>query len=145
MPAAEKAGAKILTIRQPWAWAILHAGKNIENRSWYTHHRGPLLIASAASISLADYERSARELAQHYRIKIPPRGQLTCAAILGMVDLVDCVEEHRSRWFTGDCYGFVLRNPVPFPKPIPWKGRLGLTPPTPAVRRRLTQLGIKLP
>ena len=23
-----------LSIRQPWAWAILHAGKDVENRSW---------------------------------------------------------------------------------------------------------------
>lgn len=23
-----------LSVRQPWPWAILHAGKDIENRSW---------------------------------------------------------------------------------------------------------------
>ena len=27
---------KALSIRQPWAWAILHAGKDIENRDWRT-------------------------------------------------------------------------------------------------------------
>lgn len=25
---------KALSIRQPWAWAILHAGKRVENRDW---------------------------------------------------------------------------------------------------------------
>lgn len=25
---------KALSIRQPWAWAILHAGKDVENRDW---------------------------------------------------------------------------------------------------------------
>lgn len=25
--------AKALSVRQPWAWAILHAGKDVENRS----------------------------------------------------------------------------------------------------------------
>ena len=25
---------KALSIRQPWAWLILHAGKDIENRDW---------------------------------------------------------------------------------------------------------------
>lgn len=25
---------KVLTVRQPWAWAIFHAGKNVENRTW---------------------------------------------------------------------------------------------------------------
>ena len=27
---------KALTIKQPWAWAIIHAGKDIENRDWVT-------------------------------------------------------------------------------------------------------------
>lgn len=35
---------RALTIRQPWAWAIIHGGKDIENRSWNTKHRGPLVI-----------------------------------------------------------------------------------------------------
>ncbi len=25
---------KALSIQQPWAWLILHGGKDIENRSW---------------------------------------------------------------------------------------------------------------
>ena len=57
------------------------------------------------------------------KIRIPtdlPRG-----AIVGRVDLVDCVASSRSRWFFGP-YGFVLKNPVEFGKPIPYKGRLGL-------------------
>ena len=34
----------VLTVRQPWAWAIIQVGKDVENRSWPTKHRGPLLI-----------------------------------------------------------------------------------------------------
>ncbi|MEV6967602.1 hypothetical protein AB0M47_21105 [Hamadaea sp. NPDC051192] len=33
-----------LTVRQPWAWAIAHAGKVVENRSWSTSYRGLLAI-----------------------------------------------------------------------------------------------------
>lgn len=33
---------KALSIRQPWAWLILHAGKDIENRVWQTRFRGEL-------------------------------------------------------------------------------------------------------
>jgi hypothetical protein len=39
---------KVLTIRQPWAHAILHLGKDVENRSWRTRYRGLLLIHAAA-------------------------------------------------------------------------------------------------
>lgn len=38
-------GIPALSIRQPWAWAILHAGKRIENRDWRgCKYRGPVLI-----------------------------------------------------------------------------------------------------
>jgi hypothetical protein len=36
--------AVILTVRQPWASAIIYAGKDVENRSWTTSHRGRLYI-----------------------------------------------------------------------------------------------------
>lgn len=38
----------VLTIRQPWEWAIEHAGKPVENRSRYMHYRGPLWLHAGA-------------------------------------------------------------------------------------------------
>lgn len=37
---------RILTVRQPWAWAIIHGGKNVENRvrNIAGDYRGPVLI-----------------------------------------------------------------------------------------------------
>lgn len=37
---------KALSIRNPWAWAITHGGKRVENREWQCPptYRGPLLI-----------------------------------------------------------------------------------------------------
>ena len=35
---------KALTVRQPWAWATIYGGKDVENRRWRTAYRGPLLI-----------------------------------------------------------------------------------------------------
>lgn len=32
---------KALSVRQPWASAIVFAGKDVENRSLRTHYRGP--------------------------------------------------------------------------------------------------------
>jgi hypothetical protein len=31
---------KALTIRQPWAWAVVYAGKDVENRGWRPHTAG---------------------------------------------------------------------------------------------------------
>lgn len=40
---------RILTVRQPWAWAIIHAGKNVENRvrNVAGNYRGPIAIHAA--------------------------------------------------------------------------------------------------
>ena len=42
---------------------------------------------------------------------------------MGSVEIVDCVSKSDSGWFVGD-FGFMLRNPMPFPF-TPWKGQLG--------------------
>ena len=39
---------RALTIRQPWAFAVVHGGKRIENRSKPTRYRGPLAIHAGA-------------------------------------------------------------------------------------------------
>lgn len=41
---------KTLSIKQPWAWAILNAGKDIENRSRSTSFRGRILIHTGKNI-----------------------------------------------------------------------------------------------
>ncbi|WP_102158695.1 ASCH domain-containing protein [Zhihengliuella halotolerans] len=35
---------KALTVRQPWAWAIISGAKTVENRTRRTHHRGRIAI-----------------------------------------------------------------------------------------------------
>jgi ASCH domain len=107
---------KALTIRQPWAWSILFAGKNIENRSWSTKYRGPLLIHAGAALHGGALPR---------RLPLREPDEHTRGAIIGVVDLIDVVESSRSRWFEGP-YGWVLANPRPLSRPIPCKGRLGL-------------------
>lgn len=45
-----------LSVRQPWAWAIISGGKTIENRSWTTPYRGPLLIHAGKAFDPDDVE-----------------------------------------------------------------------------------------
>jgi hypothetical protein len=48
---------RILTVRQPWAWAIVHGGKDVENRvrNLAGKYRGPLAI----HVGLSDDESAA--------------------------------------------------------------------------------------
>lgn len=110
---------KCISIKQPWAWLIVSGHKDIENRDWATRIRG------AVAIHAGKYVPTSEEL---YFIKTEfgidvPRAQLQYGGIVGVSEIVDCVDDHKSRWFFGD-YGFVLRNSrtVPF---IAYKGQLG--------------------
>jgi hypothetical protein len=108
---------KALTIQQPWAWAIIHAGKQIENRTWKTRHRGLLAIHASAKLNKhAEMPRGVRR---------PEEDELTPSAIIGVVELVDVVTESRSKWFEGPV-GFVLAKPRALRNPIPCKGRLSM-------------------
>src|SRR5688572_4676832 len=47
---------KALSLRQPWAWAVVHGGKRVENRGWTTDYRGPLLIHASTGMTRGEYE-----------------------------------------------------------------------------------------
>lgn len=116
-----------LSIRQPWAWLILHGGKDIENRDWSTNFRGRVLIHASKSCTKAEHAAAIDFLVDRgldrLSIDFPAIDQFDRGGIVGSVEIVDCIDASDSPWFVGD-FGFVLRNPQPLPF-VPWKGRLG--------------------
>lgn len=119
---------RAISIRQPWAWLIIHAGKDIENRDWATNYRGRVLVHAAKGMTRAEWE-DAIDTAQHAGVSLDVLrngckfDQLQRGGIIGAVDIVDCVQDYESPWFFG-AHGFVLRSPAPVPF-TPWKGQLG--------------------
>ena len=103
---------RALTVKPPWAWAIIHGGKDIENRSWRTHFRGRIAIHASKTFSRSEYE-AAKRWCSAKRLPLPPYEDLHKGAILGTVELVGCEKPHRSRWYIDGNYGFVLSNPKP--------------------------------
>ena len=111
---------KALSIRQPWAWAILHAGKRIENRDWRScHYRGPLLIhASLWGGTKPQREEAFADAQFIMRIArstgVLPADPVTFGTfmqhrggIVGMCDVVDAVHVNLSghRMRAGRCIG----------------------------------------
>lgn len=121
-----------LSTRQPWAWLIVNGFKPIENRTWATPFRGPLLIHAGKTMRPAEYEAAllfVEEFVDPDLVhQVPDMTELALGGLVGVVRMVDCVRESDSPWFTGagqeDGFGFVLQDarPIPF---VPWKGRLG--------------------
>jgi hypothetical protein len=136
-----------LSIRQPWAWAILHAGKDVENRDWSDRYPGftaalrlveavieegggKFLIHASLGMTRGEYEDSLADMHEISCTRPFPPGlalpafeSLPRGGIVGRAQLYDVVSEHASPWFFGPV-GLVLRNvrPLPF---VPCKGALG--------------------
>jgi len=124
---------KALSIRQPWAWLILHAGKNIENRTWSTTFRGEFLIHAAKRMTFEEYD-SALEFAYDLnpaleQIEIPHPAHIIRGGIVGTARLVDVIPPHIERpddfpWNAEGQFGLILADvrEVPF---VQMNGRLG--------------------
>lgn len=120
---ARQPAMKALSIRQPWAWLIIHGGKDIENRTWSTKYRGRILVHASQAMSRPEYD-AAKIVADTNNAYLPDFENLKRGGIIGSVEIADCVNSSDSPWFFGP-YGLLLRDPQPLPFQ-PMKGRLGL-------------------
>ena len=108
---------KVLTIRNPWAYAIFHLGKDVENRSWYPReYRGPLLIHAGANRAADPHEMLCENLRR------PPSNEelkknFVYAAVIGIVELKDCIRDSKSDWADKDAWHWILRRPHLFKHP----------------------------
>ena len=109
---------KALSIRQPWAWAIIARWKPIENRTWQTDHRGPLLIHAGRHDDPAGFA-----FLESHGIDVPD--DLLRGGIIGRVELNDITTDHPSTWAQPGCFHWVLANPIRTPF-RPMRGQLNL-------------------
>lgn len=110
---------KALSIKQPWAWLIVAGYKNIENRTWHTNYRGKLLIHASKT-----WDIDASDILYAMGMHPTPKESYQLGALIGMVNMVDCVNSSNSKWFCGP-YGFIFNSHVSFKKSIPYRGQLG--------------------
>lgn len=122
-----------LSIRQPWAWAILHAGKDVENRTWML----PLFFKLPQRIVIhAGKKEDPEGYAFLKQMHIIPPANLPTGCLVGEVDITGSAAyeypEHTrprnaqvetSHWAFGP-YCFTLANPKAYKEPIPYRGAL---------------------
>lgn len=142
---------KTISIKQPWAYLICTPRqdnpqlgiKDIENRTWATNFRGHLLVHASAKRwtfkAIVQYLTSATaEIIRTLGFNAEWVLKLHTSAIIGSVEIVDCVINHPSIWAEKTpgyikgmnpkfiekldgvpvIWNWVLANPVLFAKPI---------------------------
>lgn len=140
---------RALTVQQPWAWAIVHGGKDVENRTQAWSYRGSLAIHAGNRWSQRGAESPLVVNACRNAPSAPMNPEWITGAIIGVVDLVNV---HVAQ---GDCCSspwgespqetlsklvhLELANPRPLLEPIPCRGRLGLWTPPDDVRQQLEE------
>lgn len=108
-----------LSLRQPWAWLVVHGGKDVENRVWTTKLRGAFLIH--ASQGMTDQEWLDAETFAHgagFKGLIPrTRERLQRGGIVGAARIkhVYSPGEPVAPWHMRDQYGFALADVTPLP------------------------------
>lgn len=126
---------KTISIQQPFASLICKDIKDIENRTWATKFRGRVLVHATAKPSNKEWLLNYLT----YELKLPDetidliqRTNYDFGAIIGSVEIVGCVTNHKSIWaekskliidenkvcHTNRIYNWVLANPVLFAEPI---------------------------
>lgn len=128
---AARLGQPVLSVRQPYAWAIISGGKDIENRPRSTEFRGRLYIHASKAKAPDEQVGEMCELAaeekgvEPARIRARYERERALGQVIGSVEIVDVVTESDSRWFGGE-YGYVLRKPVRLAEPIDLRGALSI-------------------
>jgi len=115
--------AKAISIKQPWSFLIASGIKDIENRTWKTKFRGRVLIHVGVNGTKGFYSKILPEvfwknLTEYQKGEIIAISSNVRSAIIGSVEIVDCVQNSPSIWAEPDCWHWVLKDPVLFEKPI---------------------------
>lgn len=127
-------GLPALTVQQPFADLIVRGVKTIENRRWYTTHRGPLVIHAGASTRVyhsdfpAFLQRVRAARAEWELEQLGPVADLPRGAILGTVEIVDVrrlEDTHDSPWAVGP-WCWIVSEARRLDVPVPWTGGRGL-------------------
>jgi hypothetical protein len=117
---------RVLTIAQPWAWCVFHAGKDVENRGWRPSAPRTVLIHAGQR-----FDPDAARFLKRLGVEAPPEDELPRGVIIGQVRITGWSEDSPSRWAFREpgVWHWQLTGPVLASKLIPYRGMPGFCPP----------------
>jgi len=128
---------RVITLWRPWDQAILHGGKDIENRVWPLWEK--LIGKTMALHAGKKYDQEGADWMIENGLYIPPSKEESPTGIVGTFKVVDVTQQSDSPWFFGP-WGWVVEEAVALPEPIPCPGKQGVwTVPDELVKRVVGQ------
>lgn len=126
---------RAISIKQPWAWAILHAGKGVENRTWSASCQAKLPTRLAIHAGKTE-DVEGRLYLESRGIAVPANLPKRC--LVGEVTVTACqytespddAADRFGPWAFGP-WCWLLTDAQAYDEPIPCKGRLGIFEVTP--------------
>lgn len=148
-------GSPCLSLRQPWTYAVTHLAKPLENRHWWTSHRGPFWIHAGKAMTKREYQEAC-DFMLNIGVKPPERDLLQFGGIVGYATLKGVLRPAETRagqtdleafrsqvksagemlcWRMDGQHAFYLIGVGRLSKLIPFKGSLGFFRLPPDVER----------
>ncbi|MGP1718591.1 MAG: hypothetical protein ACTS9Y_15570 [Methylophilus sp.] len=124
---------KALSLKQPFAWLIANGYLLVDDRSWGTQYRGPILIHASKGL----YEAYYQHIRSNTDVPIPDRDKLEYGGVVGIANLVLCskpgelpagISREQRAHFGGvhqEYFGFLFEQARPLPL-LPCAGKLGI-------------------
>lgn len=124
---------KALSLKQPYAWLIANGYLLVDDRTWGTPYRGPILIHASKGI----YEAYYNYIKSNTDIPIPDIDKLGYGGVVGLANLVLCCKPgdlpegmtHQQRAHFGGVhqayFGFLFKQAIPLAL-MPCPGKLGI-------------------
>ena len=125
--------AKALSFKQPFAWLIANGYLLVDDRTWGTQYRGPILIHASKGI----YEEYYDYIKSRTGIPIPTKDKLGYGGVVGIANLALCsrpgelpegVSLQQRAHFGGvnqECFGFLFEQATSLAL-MPCPGKLGI-------------------
>jgi hypothetical protein len=121
---------RAIAIRQPFAWAVVHGSKDVENRGASARRLFEsavgerVLIHASKGMTATEYENGAAFMAK-IGVRCPQREALQFGGVIGSVFVRDVVTRSDSPWFRRGATALVFSHPRPQPF-MPVRGQTGL-------------------
>lgn len=124
---------KALSLKQPFAWLIANGFLMVDDRTWGTQYRGPVLIHASKGL----YKEYYDYLKSNTDIPLPAKDKLEYGGVVGIANLVLCsrpgelpegISQEQRAHYGGvhqNSFGFLFEQAMPLVL-MPCRGKLGI-------------------